>query len=160
MCIRDSNVDASPADSITVLQLDQETGALALGQFHACALRPNGSVDCWGNNSNGQAADQPGPYTAIAANDSATCGLRPDGSADCWGLTSQGGTDQAGPFTQISGGAYSFCGVKADNSVACWGWNANGQAANQTGPYTLVSAGTAHTCALTSACLLYTSRCV
>ena len=145
------NVDSSPAESITVLQLDQEPGTLALGQFHACALRPNGSVDCWGNNSNGQAADQPGPYTAIAANDSATCGLRPDGSADCWGLTSQGGTDQAGPFTQISGGAYSFCGVKADNSVACWGWNANGQAANQTGPYTLVSAGTAHTCALTSA---------
>ena len=144
------NVDASPADGTSLLQLDQEPGALALGQFHACALRPDGSVDCWGSNSSGQAASQPGPFTAIAANDSATCGLRPDGSAHCWGRSNDGGTDQAGPFTQISGGAYSFCGVKSDNSVACWGWNANGQATGQTGPYTLVAAGTAHTCALSA----------
>jgi alpha-tubulin suppressor-like RCC1 family protein len=144
------NVDASPADSFALVQLDQEPGALALGQAHACALRPNGSVDCWGSNSNGQAVGQPGPFTAIAANDYATCGLRPDGSAHCWGHASYGGSDQVGPFTQISGGAYSFCGVKTDNSIACWGWNANGQAANQSGPFTLVSGGTAHTCALSA----------
>ena len=142
------NLDPSPARVVWQIQYANDPAVLALSQYHACALRPDGSVDCWGNNSDGKATDQAGPFTAIAANDYATCGLRPNGSVKCWGKSNFGGTDQDGPFSQISGGAYSFCGVKADNSVACWGWNANGQADNQTGPYTLVSAGTSHTCAL------------
>ena len=38
--------------------------------------------------------------------------------------------------------------LRADESVDCWGQNDFGQAEEQTGPYTYVSAGSGHACAL------------
>lgn len=85
---------------------------VAAGGAHACALRSNGSVYCWGYTGYGQVGDgtlgegmghvrttavrvrRGGGYldrvTAIAAGTNHTCALRTDRSVWCWGDASYG----------------------------------------------------------------------
>ncbi len=122
---------------------------LAAGDYHTCGLKADGSVDCWGNNTNGQATPQSGPFTQISAGAFHTCGLKPDGSVACWGDSIFGGTEsQAGPFTQITAGWNHSCGLKPDGGVDCWGWNDHGQSEDQAGPFTQISTSENHNCGL------------
>ena len=124
-------------------------GILSAGSGHTCALKPVGSVDCWGWNDFGPPANFPGPFTQISAGAGHTCGLRLDGSADCWGDNSVGqSADQPGPFTQISVGGVHTCGLRLDGSADCWGDNYDGQSTDQPGPFTQLSLGGWHTCGL------------
>jgi hypothetical protein len=69
-------------------------------------MTPAGAIDCWGNNSYGQAENQPGPYTRIDVGWMYTCALTPAGAVDCWGLNGHGqAIDQPGPY-----GAYQPIG--------------------------------------------------
>ena len=127
---------------------------VAAGRNHSCALAPDGSIDCWGDDSLGQATDQTGPYTAMSTGWNHTCAIvEADGSVDCWGANTNGqATDQTGPYTAVSAGRFHTCAiVEADASIDCWGANGNGQATDQTGPYTQVSAGNLHTCGIVEA---------
>ncbi|HEU4411260.1 MAG TPA: hypothetical protein VFS43_38770 [Polyangiaceae bacterium] len=76
---------------------------LAPGWFHACALRANGRVACWGSNGNGQLGDgtnasRPvhGPVhglddaLAVSSGFDHTCALRAGGDALCWGGNDNG----------------------------------------------------------------------
>jgi alpha-tubulin suppressor-like RCC1 family protein len=61
---------------------------ITVGAYHACGLRTDSSIKCWGGNDheNTQSIDAPsGSFTKINAGHSHTCGLRTDGSAVCWG---------------------------------------------------------------------------
>ena len=60
---------------------------LAAGNEHSLALRPDGSVVCWGRNGYGQAPPDgiPGDFVAIAAGEFHSLALRRDGSIACWG---------------------------------------------------------------------------
>ena len=58
---------------------------VSAGGDHTCGLRASGSIKCWGNNLNGQADEQAGPFTQVSAGGDHTCGLAPDGSVACWG---------------------------------------------------------------------------
>jgi hypothetical protein len=125
---------------------------VSVGSEHTCALRPDGSVDCWGNNGLGQAEDQPGPYTQISAGNVHTCALTPSGAVDCWGNNGLGqAEDQPGPYTHVSAGGIHTCALTSAGAVECWGDNMYGQAGDHPGPYIQVSANFLHTCALTSA---------
>ncbi len=144
----------------------QSTGykEVSAGWYHTCALRLDGNVDCWGLNSSGQATNQVGSYVQISAGGAHTCGLKSDGHAKCWGLNTitecwgegmcweiyagQADAPQDILFTQVSAGYTHSCGLKLDGSVQCWGYNLAGEAAGQVGPFSLVSAGEKHTCAL------------
>lgn len=82
---------------------------LSAGRNHVCALRGNGQLYCWGDNSFGQIsagdvaavglASAPlavgplafgAPVTAVSAGDKHTCAVSDDGRAKCWGLGSSG----------------------------------------------------------------------
>ena len=126
---------------------------VSAGTNHTCALRPDGTIHCWGNNSHGQAEDsQPGmKYTQVSAGDDHTCGLTDEGSVDCWGdNTDLRAQDKIGHFTQMSAGGSHNCAVSAgDGSVVCWGGNYYGQSTPPEGvAFTQVSAGNLHTCGI------------
>ena len=100
---------------------------VAAGGDHTCALRANGQVRCWGENTHGQvgdgtiAATRPpttvqglGGVIALALGDEFSCARRADGDVRCWGrgdfgqLGDLGTTDQP---TQDSVIASRSCGV-------------------------------------------------
>jgi alpha-tubulin suppressor-like RCC1 family protein len=72
---------------------------VALGSFHTCGIRLDGSLWCWGGNANSQLGvgttgtneraplpvGQARDWTAVAAGYQHTCAIRNDGSLWCWG---------------------------------------------------------------------------
>ena len=60
--------------------------SISMALSHACGLRQDGSVLCWGGDTAGQLSPpEDGPFSAVAAGTLHTCALRSDGSAVCWG---------------------------------------------------------------------------
>jgi hypothetical protein len=66
--------------------------AINSGANHVCALAADGSIMCWGDDSEGQVSGRPasGAFTAISCGDNHTCALRDDGAVICWGSLSMG----------------------------------------------------------------------
>ena len=81
--------------------------AIATGQYHTCALLDDGSVSCWGYNTNGQL----GGGTTTERNTPTQ--------------TSSLGTDRTAVV--ITAGAFHTCAILDDGSVSCWGNNGDGQ---------------------------------
>ncbi len=130
---------------------------IAVGGFHACGLRADGSVNCWGKNSLGQLGDNTTtnrPTTIvvsgltsvsqIAAGDNHTCALISDGTIKCWG---QGTSGQLGngvfanspvpvPVTgittavRITAEGNASCAILATGTASCWGANGTGGLGN------------------------------
>ncbi|MDQ3234600.1 MAG: hypothetical protein M3Q07_22580, partial [Pseudobdellovibrionaceae bacterium] len=123
---------------------------LASGSMHACALRADGRVFCWGVNGQGQLglpaasfprADNPtinpGPvrYKYLTAGYNMTCGISYSGAILCWGDNSLGqfgnGTTVSNHLPQrtllgeqpiaLSAGRYSVAAVMQDGTVKVWG---------------------------------------
>lgn len=120
--------------------------------YHACAIRTNGSLSCWGIDEYGQLGngDQNDLYKA-----SPTAST----SASSWKALSTGGSDQ---FATQSGQA---CAIRSDDTIWCWGANDLGQlgigtiGGFRTTPTSLSGGGTwkqvasshrSHTCAIKS----------
>jgi hypothetical protein len=124
-------------------------GILSAGYDHSCAIRPDGSVDCWGFNHLGQSEDQPSSFVQVGAGMYYTCALTTSGAIDCWGDNLYGNIqDLPGPYTQLSADENHLCALTPAGAVECWGLNTYGQSEDQPGPYALVSAGLWHNCAL------------
>lgn len=82
--------------------------SVSTGSSHACGLRSDGALECWGGNSLGQvnripstespymiplAVLDPPPgmtYTQLSAGDVHTCAMRSDGALECWGRNAWG----------------------------------------------------------------------
>ena len=122
------------------------SGAIASGWSHTCALRPDHTIQCWGDNSQGQLGSSVGDpsnvpvtvsgittATQVTAAVNQTCALNTDGSVLCWGQ-GYGSTPVAitgiPSLTQISTSGAHTCGVAADTGVWCWGSNTTGQFGN------------------------------
>ncbi len=120
------------------------------GYDHMCLLKNDGTVWCWGENSNGQlgdgtTTDRTTPVQVsgitnavkISATSGISCALLSDATVKCWGYNGAGGlgdgttTSSSIPVTvsglssviQISVGDAYACAVLSDNSVKCWGGN-------------------------------------
>lgn len=142
--------------SAASLTLDSVAGVsvppLSAGEDHACAVKSDGSLFCWGNNDSGQ----------LGLNSTSTAYY----PAQVHGL------DDTGYLTDIiqsAAGSDHTCALKSDGTVYCWGYNWYGQLGDgtQTTRYmpvqvhgednngyltdvVEVSAGEQHSCALKS----------
>ena len=138
---------------------------VAAGGAHACQLVPDptppgpsstasakASVECWGDDSFGQAtvatdpAGGPLNFQQISAGDVHTCGIIAGGSIECWGggsaALSQGVADPTNGrrFLQVSAGALHNCGLRANGTLHCWGDDTYGQATPPGGRFEQVAA--------------------
>lgn len=104
--------------------------SVAVGNCHACAVRSNGTMYCWGLSAN-RRTRPPLPNTnwaAVSISGDNTCGLRSGGQIQCFGLDT---AINAGPQNNYGFEAVSVdatdttssvaCGVRADGSIECWG---------------------------------------
>jgi len=101
---------------------------LSAGDAHVCAIRTDGTLECWGDNSQGQSASQGATtFTQVSAGMAHTCAVQTSGNVSCWGSNIQfqmtgmpGGTEY---FMHVSAGGFHSCGLHTDGSVNCWGGN-------------------------------------
>jgi len=120
---------------------------VSAGEYHTCGVRTDGTLACWGDDSQGQATPPAGTFSQVSAGGYHTCGLMTDGTLACWGMDIYGqATPPTGTFSQVSAGFEHTCGVRTDGTLACWGFNSHGQATPLAGTFSQVSAGGYHTC--------------
>ncbi len=100
--------------------------ALDAGHYHACGLRDDGSVACWGwrTGIDGGLVDHPPPagvFAAVSVGWWAACGIRRGGVVSCWQI--RDGEPYAAPdgaITSVAVGRREACGIRATGSVICW----------------------------------------
>ena len=138
------------------------------GASHTCALKSNGTVNCWGDGLHGQLgdgtnADKNYPVGVISGPGSTdplsdiiqvssgsyhTCALKSNGTVNCWGfggngrlgdstnanrnypvgvISGQGHSSLLSGIVQIALGGYHTCALKSDGTVSCWGYGPDGQ---------------------------------
>ncbi|KAJ8618653.1 hypothetical protein MRB53_014839 [Persea americana] len=108
------NVNAIPKGNFSVL---------AAGSRHACAIRDNGSVECWGELAGDAPPDQ---FESLALGEGRSCGIRShERTVVCWGERDfplpENLTDTR--FIEIEAKGNVSCGIieETNSSLICWG---------------------------------------
>lgn len=139
---------------VDVSGLSSGVSSIGVGLQHACALMSDGTVKCWGQNSDGRLGD--GTITARATpvtvyNVTGASGLSVgqvhtcvivDGGVTCWGGNDAGQLGDGATYggnavptavtglpsnaISISAGGYHTCAAFAGGEARCWGSNNNG----------------------------------
>ena len=129
--------------------------AIAPGEGFTVALKGDGTVVAWGNNSDGQTIvpEDLSGVTAIAAGRYHTVALKKDGTVVCWvkGKLTPVPTDLT-EVAAIAAGRYHAVALKADGTVVTWVVNHYGQVTVPAGlsGVIAIAAGLGHTVALKS----------
>jgi alpha-tubulin suppressor-like RCC1 family protein len=58
---------------------------VSAGVAHACGLKIDGAIACWGSNGYSKATPPSGTFTFVSAGYDHTCAVRTEGSVTCWG---------------------------------------------------------------------------
>jgi alpha-tubulin suppressor-like RCC1 family protein len=121
--------------------------SIPANSLHACAIKTDGTLWCWGSNGSGQLGDGTNSHKNLPTQ---------VGSDTNWKIVSAGGYDYYG------GGGFT-CAIKTDGTLWCWGENYYGQLGDGTSGswadkwtptqvagtnWDKVSAGAEHTCAI------------
>lgn len=106
--------------------------AITAGDFHALALRSDGTVTGWGDNQSGQATPPRGlqDVKAIAAGGFHSLALRKDGSVVAWGRNDFGQCRvprQVSVALAVAAGKNHSLALLFDGRVVAWGQNSAGQ---------------------------------
>jgi alpha-tubulin suppressor-like RCC1 family protein len=105
---------------------------VAGGQYHSAALKNDGTVVCWGQNTYGQTSVPAGlnNVVAISAGSMHTLALKSDGTVVAWGFDWNGQTDVPAGLNNvvaIAAGDTDSLALKSDGTTVSWGWNNQGQ---------------------------------
>ena len=152
--------DAKASGALSAVPVDTnrargKTVAVSAGGSHSCALKTDGDIACWGDNTTGQLGrgiENPEGATSgvleVAVGGSGqfynsfTCTLNTSGGVKCWGVNDIGQlgdfttSDRAEPdyvylleegVTAISAGESHTCALTTSGGIKCWGDNAAGQ---------------------------------
>ena len=98
----------------------------SVGFQHACGLRPDGRVECWGDDGYGQSSPPEGVFVSVSAGGKVSCGLRLGGQVECWGGRRTKGRERvaapspAGIFVAVDAGGLVVCGVDVRGAIECW----------------------------------------
>jgi len=134
------------------------TGAVEIvaGFGHSCARLVNGTVQCWGENSQGQLGNGSQnnssrpvsvtglslPAIALTAGSHHSCAVLQGGGIACWGDNDRGQLgddtrdDRSSPvavealndtITKVAAGRYHTCALATDGDIHCWGSSSRGQ---------------------------------
>lgn len=100
--------------------------AVAAGAYHSLALKPDGTVEAWGFDQDGETNVPPGlsNVVSIAAGFGHSLALRRDGTVAAWGRGSEGQTTVPAGLSNviaIAAGTYSSLALTADGQVTLWG---------------------------------------
>lgn len=158
--VGDGAVQNSVSSPNQVGALGANVAQFALGVWHSCAVKIDGTAWCWGMNSHGllgngtTATPQLAPvqvvstgvgFVEVATGQVHTCARSADGSAWCWGAGSVGelgdgkGTSSSTPVqvaslgatvAEIGAGNMSSCARKTDGTLWCWGSGTFGKLGN------------------------------
>ena len=122
---------------------------VSAGEYHSCAVRTDGSVACWGEDS----GDYYPPFEGDFAQLVGTCAILSDGTLRCWDGAEE---DQvpSGEFKELTKGWSHYCGLRRDGAIACWGDDSSGQASPPSGTFVHVDAWGDRTCAITEYAVL------
>jgi alpha-tubulin suppressor-like RCC1 family protein len=130
---------------------------LEVSEKHACVVRDDGAVFCWGENAAGQLGDgttitRDAPVPVIGVQGAVevvvdrfhSCARLGSGHVECWGGGAQAGTNEPQLLpnrmrrltgvTRLMAGGDATCAQKADQSTWCWGFNGTGLFLNTAGP--------------------------
>lgn len=96
------------------------TVAITVGSSHACLLRSDGEVSCWGGSSADGVVSSPSDrdFTAIAAQRNRSCGLR-NGHVTCWNGSTFAGHEELS-FESLAVNDEGVCGIAAGGEVTCY----------------------------------------
>ena len=154
---------------VDVSNLGTGSMTVSLGGSHSCALTSTGVVKCWGHNRQGQLGDgtvgnKLTPVDVLNLTAKVSGGSNPTPTP-----TPIAPTPTPTPVIRqeseiVSGGGNHTCAITSGGGLKCWGYNLSGQlgTGNYTSTQTIadvmglgsgvvaVSAGSAHTCALTN----------
>lgn len=156
----DSGTSGTESDLDSSLRsgLQPDVIKVAPGAAHTCALKPDGTVQCWGDNSAGQlgtgiTTESMHPTeqdvgildaVAIASGQRHTCVVHATGHVSCWGDNRNGqlGRDQpsmapsphavpnVSDAVDVAAGDAFTCIIQYLGSVVCWGDGSAGQIGN------------------------------
>ena len=106
--------------------------AISEGGGHSLALKVNGTVVAWGNNTYGEASIPVGlsNVIAIAAGGYHSLALRANGTVVAWGRNIEGQTNVPiglSNIVAIAAGGYHSLALKSNGTVVAWGLNYYGQ---------------------------------
>ena len=112
---------ASPAGQHSG-EIGYATVVTTIGGNHTCAVRSDGTPECWGANDYGQASPPEGNFLKVCTGYDHSCALRTDGKAVCWGRNHHGqASSPVGDFTDIGAGVHCTCALDTNGTVVCWG---------------------------------------
>ena len=118
--------------------------------LYSCALDSDGYPVCWGDDVFGVKDVIFEPFVAISGNYGTVCAVDDDGLLQCWGDGADSLDTPENTFYQFNAGPGHFCGVDDSWGGICWAGDAD--SAEMMPPdgvqFTMVSAGTYHTCGI------------
>jgi hypothetical protein len=101
---------------------DGEFTEVGVGAYHACGLRDDKTIDCWGHEDGLEDTSPPnGQFTRISIGYfGPNCARRTNGTVACWGYGEQELEVPAGAFVNVVAGGQRACALRGDGEATCW----------------------------------------